>query len=87
MDGPVRVLHVDDDPDFGELTATMLARDDDRVTVETVTRATEGLELLESVARSQDRMETLIEELLALARAGETVGSLRLTIRVPAGAT
>ena len=48
MDGPVRVLHVDDDPDFGELTATMLARDDDRVTVETATRATEGLELLEA---------------------------------------
>lgn len=41
---PIRVLHVDDDPDFGELTATFLEKEDDRFVVETVTSAEEGLD-------------------------------------------
>ena len=35
MHGRIRVLHVDDEPDFADLTATYLEREDDRITVET----------------------------------------------------
>ena len=42
----IRVLHVDDEADFTELTATYLEREDDRFTVETATSATEGLEVI-----------------------------------------
>ena len=47
-DGPsdIRVLTVDDDPDFAELTATFLERERDGFTVETATGATEALERL-----------------------------------------
>jgi len=41
---PTRVLHVDDDPEFAELTATFLERDDDRFSVETATGAGEALD-------------------------------------------
>ncbi|ERH08455.1 MAG: PAS sensor histidine kinase [halophilic archaeon J07HX64] len=41
---PTRVLHVDDDPEFAELTATFLKRDDDRFSVETATDAGEALD-------------------------------------------
>jgi PAS domain S-box-containing protein len=40
---PIRVLHVDDDPDFVELAATFLERADDRFVVETATSADEAL--------------------------------------------
>jgi PAS domain S-box-containing protein len=40
----VRVLHVDDEPEFAELAATFLERADERFTVETATSAEEGLE-------------------------------------------
>ncbi len=43
----IRVLHVDDDGDFAELTATFLEREDDRLTVQTATSAAAGLERLE----------------------------------------
>ena len=46
MQEPVRVLHVDDEPDFVDMTATFLERKKDQIVVETATRATEGLELL-----------------------------------------
>jgi len=46
MERGIRVLHVDDDPKFGELTATVLEREDEQVTVETATGATEGLDML-----------------------------------------
>jgi PAS domain S-box-containing protein len=39
----IRVLHVDDEPDFAELAATFLEREDDRFEVETATDASEGL--------------------------------------------
>ena len=46
MTDNIRVLHVDDQPDFAEMTATFLERDDDRFVVETTTGADEALDLL-----------------------------------------
>jgi len=43
MTAPIRVLHVDDDSDVADLTATALARQADGITVETATSAAEGL--------------------------------------------
>lgn len=43
MSRPVRVLHVDDEPSFGELVVEFLQREDDRFEVTTVTSAGEGL--------------------------------------------
>ncbi|SHH45638.1 PAS domain-containing response regulator [Halobaculum gomorrense] len=40
----VHILHVDDEPDFAEMTAEFLEREDDGFSVETVTSASEGLE-------------------------------------------
>jgi PAS domain S-box-containing protein len=42
----ISVLHVDDDPDFTDLTADMLSEQGGDFTVETATTANEGLELL-----------------------------------------
>lgn len=42
----IRVLHVDDEPDFADLAATFLEREDDRFDTETATSATEGLDRL-----------------------------------------
>lgn len=39
----IRVLHVDDEPDFASLTSDFLEREDDRFIVETATSAREGL--------------------------------------------
>jgi len=50
MSEQIRVLHVDDEPDFTDLTADALEREDDRLSVETATNAAEGLDrLTESV--------------------------------------
>jgi PAS domain S-box-containing protein len=46
MQDGIRVLHVDDEPDFAEMTAAHLAREDDRITVETATSVADGLALL-----------------------------------------
>jgi PAS domain S-box-containing protein len=46
MREPIRVLHVDDQADFADLTATALEREDDRLSVEAVTSADEVLERL-----------------------------------------
>ena len=46
MPKPVRVLHVDDEPDFVDMAATFLERKDEKLTVDTATKADEGLELL-----------------------------------------
>jgi PAS domain S-box-containing protein len=40
----VDILHVDDEPDFADLTRTFLEREDDRFAVETATSADEGLQ-------------------------------------------
>ncbi len=42
----VQVLHVDDEPDFAELVATFLQREDERLDVETATSVEDGLALL-----------------------------------------
>ena len=42
----IHVLHVDDEPDFAELTAEFLKREDNRFTVTTATSASEGIEQL-----------------------------------------
>ena len=42
----IRVLHVDDDPDFLDLAGEFLTRTDDRLDVETATSADDGLECL-----------------------------------------
>ena len=42
----IRVLHVDDEPDFAALAARFLERADERLVVETATGASEGLEYL-----------------------------------------
>mgnify|MGYP000631001913 CR=1 FL=1 len=44
--GTIRVLHVDDEPDFAELAATFLEREDERFEVETATSASDGLDQL-----------------------------------------
>ncbi|EMA59592.1 PAS domain-containing protein [Halorubrum lipolyticum] len=42
----IQVLHVDDDPAFGELVGTYLGREDDRMTVRTATTPPDGLDLI-----------------------------------------
>jgi len=44
--GTVRILHVDDEPDFASMAATYLERVDERLDVETVTTVREGLDRL-----------------------------------------
>lgn len=44
---PIRVLHVDDEPDLSDMVATFLEREDDRLTVCTATSANEGLETID----------------------------------------
>jgi len=43
MDEPIRVLHVDDDPEFTEVTSAFLERQDGQFSVESVTTPDEGL--------------------------------------------
>jgi PAS domain S-box-containing protein len=45
---PIQVLHVDDDPSFGEMVGIYLAREDDRITVRTAATPTEGSKVLAS---------------------------------------
>lgn len=54
----IRVLHVDDEPDLAELAATFLERIDDRLVVETETRAQDGLDRL---FNSDDRFDRLCD--------------------------
>ena len=44
----IRILHVDDDPDFAEVAALSIERQEETLTVETATSAGEGLEKLEA---------------------------------------
>lgn len=48
--GQVQILHIDDEPEFTDLTATFLERQDDRFAVETATSAKAGLD---SIRNSQ----------------------------------
>jgi len=45
--GPIRVLHVDDDPDMADLTATYLERVSDDLAVETALSAEDALDVLD----------------------------------------
>jgi PAS domain S-box-containing protein len=47
MSGSIRVLHVDDDPTLGDLVATFLEEEDDRISVVTVEDASEALAALD----------------------------------------
>jgi PAS domain S-box-containing protein len=47
MTGPIRVLHVDDEPGFAETAAAFLEREDDRFEVETATGVAEGMDRLD----------------------------------------
>jgi PAS domain S-box-containing protein len=44
----IQVLHVEDESDFADLTATFLEREDDQFTVETATTADDGLERIDA---------------------------------------
>jgi PAS domain S-box-containing protein len=44
--GSIRVLHVDDEPEFGEMAGALLEREDERLEVETATSAADGLQKL-----------------------------------------
>jgi PAS domain S-box-containing protein len=44
--GAIRVLHVDDEPDFAEMVAGFLEREDDRLVVDTATNVSDGLDQL-----------------------------------------
>ncbi|MEF8892823.1 PAS domain S-box protein, partial [Halodesulfurarchaeum sp.] len=41
----IHVLHVDDEPDFADMAAEFLEREDDRIFVQTATNASDGLEV------------------------------------------
>jgi PAS domain S-box-containing protein len=56
MSDRIHVLHVDDEPDFAELTAMYLEREDDRFAVDTATSAQEGLD------RLTDRVDCVISD-------------------------
>jgi PAS domain S-box-containing protein len=42
----IHILHVDDEPDFAEMAATFLERENGRLNVQTATNPTEGLDIL-----------------------------------------
>ncbi|MUV49147.1 PAS domain S-box protein [Haloarcula sp. CBA1122] len=44
--GTMRILHVDDEPGFADMTATFLEREDDRLDVQAATSVAAGLEIL-----------------------------------------
>jgi CheY-like chemotaxis protein len=43
---PIRVLHVDDEPDFAELSAVFLENEDDQFEIEIATSPTDGLDMV-----------------------------------------
>jgi len=56
---PLRVLHVDDEPDFAELAATFLEREREEFEVDTATSATEGLAFL---AEADDTVDCIVSD-------------------------
>ncbi len=46
MSEPIRVIHIDDEPDFARLVATNLERENDRLSVQAATSVEEGLDQL-----------------------------------------
>ncbi|WP_153952657.1 PAS domain S-box protein [Halosegnis longus] len=73
MAGSVRVLHIDDEPDFASLTSNFLERECDYFDVVTETRATDGLERirngdLDCIVSDHDMPSMTGIELLELVR-------------------
>jgi PAS domain S-box-containing protein len=58
MAGALRILHVDDEHSFGEVTAEFLERDDDRIAVDLATSASEGLDRL----RGADSFDCVVSD-------------------------
>ncbi|PSP66974.1 hypothetical protein BRC85_07775 [Halobacteriales archaeon QS_1_69_70] len=54
---PIHILHVDDEPDFTDLAATYLQREDDRFSVHTELSASDGLDRL-----ADDRFDCIISD-------------------------
>jgi PAS domain S-box-containing protein len=54
---PIRILHVDDEPDFTALAATYIQREDDRFTVDTEHTASDGLDRL-----ADERFDCIISD-------------------------
>ena len=48
MTDRIRVLHADDDPDLAQVTGSFLEREDERIDVETVSNATDGIARIEA---------------------------------------
>lgn len=57
MDEPIRVLHVDDDPDVLDRSRTSLEREHDGMVVVTATDATDGLALIDASTEIGDERE------------------------------
>ncbi|SNR26211.1 hybrid sensor histidine kinase/response regulator [Halorubrum vacuolatum] len=57
MTAKISVLHADDEPDFAEMVATFLEREDDRLEIDTVSSADEGLDRL-----SRDEYQCIISD-------------------------
>lgn len=53
----IRVLHVDDEPDFADLSATYLQREDDQITVRTATSPDEGLVVID-----EDEIDCIVSD-------------------------
>ena len=54
---PIHILHVDDEPEFTDLAATFLQREDDRFSVESETSASDGLDRL-----ADERFDCIISD-------------------------
>ena len=54
---PIHILHVDDEPEFTDLAATFLQREDDRFSVESETSASDGLDRL-----AEERFDCIISD-------------------------
>ena len=54
---PIHILHVDDEPDFTDLAATYLQREDDRFSVHTERSASDGLDRL-----AEERFDCIISD-------------------------
>jgi DNA-binding NtrC family response regulator len=79
MDEPIRVLHVDDDPTFTDVTATFLGRESDQFEVVAAGRGVDALECLngsggqiDCVVSDQDLPDMSGVELLEAVRRGHS---------------
>jgi len=59
VDETIRILHVDDEPDFGELVATFLKRVDERLVVETEASSKDALDRLSD---THERVDCIVSD-------------------------